>query len=104
VTDNELQRRREGSRTHAIRASKRGAKLAAKDRQLATQHHDLPLFEFPRAAGERDQLEQTPQGEVEQRSEQAQPRVSRTKASDAMESSAAEVRCRRGGRAAATAH
>jgi hypothetical protein len=69
-----------GGEERAIRRSKRGpSDLAPKNRQLMTQNHDLKLFELPRAAAERSELEQTSQGEVEQRSQQTQPPVSRTK-------------------------
>jgi hypothetical protein len=94
VTKTELQRLRESSRLAAarnLRSADRSAgraTLAPQDRELMTEHDDLELLELLGTTGERDELKQASQGDVEHRSEQARPPVSKgAKARDPMDAS-----------------
>jgi hypothetical protein len=55
-----------GGQERAVGGPKRGPRdLAAQDGELMTEHDDLELLELLGAAGERDELKQASQGDVE---------------------------------------
>jgi hypothetical protein len=55
-----------GGQERAVGGPKRGPRdLAPQDRELMTEHDDLELLEVLGAEGERDELKQASQGDVE---------------------------------------